>query len=182
VGSPLSEAPEGGHAPGSALEERVRAIEDRTAILAMLHQYCAMVDRLDAHAIAQCFTEDCVLDFGPGLGGEQQGRALVEHILATGLRRYAATSHHLSNATITLAGDRATGVSHVLAWHRMADGKPDVWLFGQYHDRFVREPDRWRIAERRLLAAGEIGFPVAWAMIPRLFRPDGPPEGDSGAF
>ncbi len=163
MASPLSE--------GRPLEDRVRALEDRAEIAGLLIEYCANVDRLDARGVAQCFTENCVLDFGPGLGGAQHGRGVVEQILDSGLRHYAATSHHLSNVAITLDGDQATGVSYVLAWHRMADGKPDAWLFGQYHDRFVREPDRWRIAERRLLAAGEIGFPVAWAMIDRLFRP-----------
>ncbi len=162
-----------GFAAGSSVEDRLRAIEDRTAILDLLHEYCRLVDLLATSELADLFTEDCLVDYGPGMGGARRGRAVVEHALAKGLRRFAATSHYLANATITLDGDRAAGVSYVLAWHRLGGARPDAWLFGQYHDRFARDDNRWRIAERRLLAAGEVGFDVAWNMLPRRFRPEG---------
>ena len=162
-----------GDAPaGAPYEERLRALEDRAEIVGLLHAYCRFVDLLATSELAGLFSKDCLVDYGPGLGGPLQGRAVLERALGAGLQRFAATSHHLTNAEIALEGDSASGVSSVLAWHRLTDDAPDAaWLFGQYHDRFVREHGRWWIAERRLLVAGESGFNVAWNLIERRSRP-----------
>ena len=50
----------------------------------------------------------------------------------------------------------ADAVSYVRAWHRFLDRqKPDMVLWGEYHDRWVHTDDgTWRISERRVLEAG----------------------------
>ena len=32
----------------------------------LLHAYCRAADRNDPDALAACFTEDCLCDYGPG--------------------------------------------------------------------------------------------------------------------
>ena len=46
-------------------------------------------------------------------------------------------------------------MSYVRAWHRYRDhDRPDMVLWGEYHDRWVKVDGRWRIKERRVLEAG----------------------------
>ena len=46
-------------------------------------------------------------------------------------------------------------MSYVRAWHRSRDhDRPDMVLWGEYHDRWARSDGRWRIKERRVLEAG----------------------------
>ena len=60
------------------------------------------------------------------------------------------------NASIEFtAPDAAKAVSYVRAWHRPRDhDEPDMVLWGEYHDQWVKVDDRWRIKERRVLEAG----------------------------
>jgi ketosteroid isomerase-like protein len=143
---------------------------DRQAIVDLVHAYCRNVDLVDAEAVAALFTDDCVVDSGPGLGEPTHGAAVLAERLASGLPRFAATSHHVSNIQIEFgdSGDAATGCTYLYAWHRFPDpAQPDAHLWAQYHDRFVRTAAGWRIAERRLEVAGQEAFDVAWHPIGR---------------
>ena len=81
---------------------------------------------------------------------------------------FTATRHLLGAPQLTFGGaDRATGITYLHAWHRFADGRRDGHVYGEYRDIFVRTTDGWRIAERRLLVAGEEGFPARWNPIER---------------
>ncbi|MFN6954087.1 MAG: nuclear transport factor 2 family protein [Acetobacteraceae bacterium] len=147
-----------------------RTLADRAAIADLLHAYCRALDGMDLDAIPALFTEDCIVSYGPRL--ESRGSARLAADLAR-LWRWRRTSHHLSNVTIRVEGDRAEAESYVIAWHEAPDGGTAT-LFGQYRDRLVRTADGWRIAERRQFMNGnDAGFTVAIHPLPR--RP--PPEG-----
>lgn len=145
----------------------------RQAITDVIHAYCRGVDTLEADAVAGLFTDDCVVDYGPGLGAPTHGSVMLAQRLATGLPRFAATSHHVSNIEITLAADgsSATTVAYLLAWHRYPDNRPDAVLYARYHDRFVCRSGRWLIAERILRVAGQTDFDVEWHPIGRRSLP-----------
>lgn len=146
----------------------LHALLDRVAITAVIHAYCRNVDLARPAHIAALFTADCTVDYGPGLGAPTHGAAALERRLASGLPRFAATSHHVSNIEITFDGaDAASTVTYLYAWHRYPDERPDAHLWARYHDRFVRQPDGWRIAERVLRVAGQQDFDVAWHPIGR---------------
>jgi ketosteroid isomerase-like protein len=142
---------------------------DRQAITDAIHTYCRCVDLVDADGVAALFIEDCVVDYGPGLGGPTHGAAALRERLARGLPRFAATSHHVSNVEIDLAADgtSATSITYVMAWHRYPGDLPDATLHGQYHDTWVRGGDAWRIATRTLRVAGQTNFDVEWHPIGR---------------
>ena len=72
------------------------------------------------------------------------------------LAQFEATQHLIGNIAVEFTGPRsATAVSYVRAWHRPRDrARPDMVLWGEYHDRWVLVDDRWRIQERRVLEAG----------------------------
>jgi hypothetical protein len=144
---------------------------DRQAIVDLLHAYCRGVDSIDESILSSVFTTDCIVDYGPGMGGPRQGAASILQGLLAGLPQFAATHHQISNVEIAFDdSDRATGVTYVTAWHHFDDGRPDAVLMGQYHDRFQRTDAGWRIAERVLMVAGQQNFDIAWRMIPRQGR------------
>lgn len=152
-----------------SLAEMVRRLLDREEIVALLHAYCRHVDRLEPERIASLFTDDCILDYGPGMGGTIRGRANLQERMR-GLSRFAATSHHVSNIEIAFqSDDRATGTTYVYALHRFPKfpARPDAHLWGRYHDVFVRTADGWRISERVLRIAGQEEFDIEWYPIGR---------------
>lgn len=151
------------------IETALRDLVAHRAITDVIHAYCRSVDTVDADAVVALFTEDCIVDYGPGLGTPTHGSAVLRDRLASGLPRFAATSHHVSNIEIELADDAtsATTITYLMAWHRYPDERPDAVLYARYHDRFVRDADRWLIAERILRVAGQQDFDIAWHPVVR---------------
>ncbi|MGH9269847.1 MAG: nuclear transport factor 2 family protein [Ilumatobacteraceae bacterium] len=146
----------------------LQQLVDRQAIVDVVHAYCRNVDLVRPAEFAALFTEDCTVDYGPGLGPPTHGASSLEERLATGLPRFAATSHHVSNVEVDFDGaDAADTITYLYAWHRYDDDRPDAHLWARYHDRFVRTPDGWRIATRTLTVAGQEAFDVQWHPIGR---------------
>jgi ketosteroid isomerase-like protein len=141
------------------IETRLRQIEDRIAIEAAIFAYAYHFDRNEPEAVVALFTDDAVIDYGPDFPA-MQGKAAFAPAIARGLTElFAATSHHISNVTVTFEGeDRARTVAYLYAWHRYHGGAPDSELWAQYHHAFVRTPEGWRIARLVLKAAGMKDF------------------------
>jgi uncharacterized protein (TIGR02246 family) len=153
------------------LEERIQILEDRAEITELVHEYARVYDEGKHHAMADLFTEDARIDYGPALGGPLQGREKIRGWLR-GIYAFRRTSHHVSNVQIRLAGDdRATGTCYVLAWHEWPDDRPNAVLYGRYEDVYARTAQGWRIAERREVQHGQEEFDIAWNWIPRRSRP-----------
>lgn len=141
------------------LAATVRELVDRQEIADLIHAYCSHFDANEPEEVAALFTPDATVDYGP----ESEtivGADAIASTIAVGLERtFAATSHHVSNITLTFEGaDRARGVTYLYAWHRYVDGSPDGELWGRYHHRFERTEAGWRIAELVLQAAGTVEF------------------------
>lgn len=136
----------------------LRELVDRHEITALIHAYCERFDRNDPGGVAALFTPDAVIDYNPD--SEVITGARLEELIAEGLRAtFAATSHHVSNITITFEDpDTARSLSYLDAWHRYHDGAPDGFLWGRYLHRFRRTDQGWRITELVLQGAGTIDF------------------------
>ena len=149
--------------------DALQQLLDRQEITDVIHAYCRNVDLVNPAAIAALFTDDCTVDYGPGLGTPTSGARELEERLGRGLPRFAATSHHVSNIEITFSGDgaSATTITYLYAWHRHPGDEPDAHLWARYHDQFVRTADGWRIRERVLKVAGQENFDVEWHPIGR---------------
>lgn len=149
---------------GDELERAVRQLLDKDEIVDLVHHYSYFVDHRLHDQLAELFTEDCVVDYGPGIAPVVRGRAAFRRMFPDGDGQpgFLATSHHNANVLITFDGDdRASVRSSVYAWHEASNGvTPRIW--GEYHDVAVRTPDGWRIAERQLRIAGNESWPVAW--------------------
>lgn len=139
--------------------EAVGVLLDKAAIADVIHAYCYRFDRAEPEAVLALFAEDATVDYGPDvptMTGLTELRPMIERGLAD---FFAATSHHVSNIVVDFDGpDSARSVSYVYAWHRYRDGRPNSELWGQYHHRFVRTAEGWKITELVLKAAGTDKF------------------------
>jgi ketosteroid isomerase-like protein len=129
--------------------------EDQVAIEQLLNRYCHKLDRGEIDAVVELFADDAVLI--PAYEGDARhtGRAAVR----AWYTRYAANTiaavrglrHKISTAMIEVDGDSATSVCYLDADSvNLQTGKRSL-VGGRYEDRFVRTPDGWRIAERRIV-------------------------------
>jgi ketosteroid isomerase-like protein len=136
----------------------LREILDRQAITDVIHAYCERFDRNDPVGVGELFTPDALIDYNPDTPNIR-GADLAETI-AVGMRdTFAATSHHISNISITFdTPDSAGSLSYVDAWHRYHGDAPDGFLWGRYKHTFRRTEAGWRITALLLQAAGTIDF------------------------
>ena len=144
-------------AAGSDTERALRRLLDKDAIVELVHRYSYLVDHERPDELAELFTEDCVVDYGPGIGPPARGRKAFRSMFRSNPEepgRFVATSHHNANVLVRFEDDdRARVLTTVYAWHKAPDGStPEVW--GCYHDVAVRTPEGWRLAERQLRLAG----------------------------
>ena len=142
------------------MNDLIKKILDEREITALLVEYCRALDYMDLNAIAELFSEDCVVEFGPDDQLNSSGPKAVAKSLER-MWRWERTSHHLSNVSIHFNGSyKASSISYVLAWHERPD-KTTATIYGQYHDEFRRENDRWVITKRTMFMNGsDSGFTV----------------------
>ena len=143
----------GARGPRVDLERDLRRLLDKDEIVDLVHRYSYFVDHQLHDQLAELFSEDCVVDYGPGFGPPVRGRKAFRAMLGA-KSGFVATSHHNANVLVTFEGDdRASVLTSVYAWHRTPKGAtPQIW--GYYHDVVRRTADGWRLAERQLRAAG----------------------------
>lgn len=148
--------------------DQIQQLVERQAIVDVIHSYCRNVDVVNAAEVAECFTDDCTVDYGPGMGTVTRGKDNVRERLGAGLHRFAATSHHVSNIEVSFESETsARTITYLYAWHRFPGDQPDAHLWAQYHDRFVKVDGRWLIADRVLKVAGQEAFDIPWYPIGR---------------
>jgi hypothetical protein len=129
-------------------------LEDRAAITDQIVRYARATDWLETEMHREVFAADCV--FATPHSGDVHGVDAVVDWMNRALTQFEATQHLIGNIAITFTGPTtADAVSYVRAWHRYVDReRPDMELWGEYHDRWVRVDGDWRIQERRVLEAG----------------------------
>ncbi len=123
---------------------------DRTEIRRLADEYAHAADTGDGARFAAAFTDDGVLI--ASATSRYDGTAELATVPAK-LARYRRTQHLVGEQTIDLDGDTATAVTGCEAHHVHLDDdgvERDRVLHLHYRDRYVRTPDGWRIAERRL--------------------------------
>jgi hypothetical protein len=137
----------------SDLEAAVRRLIDKDQIIDLVHRYSYCVDHRLHDEVVELFTEDCIVDYGPGVA-PLRSRSGLRRMFGRPGGGFTATSHHNANVLVTFEDlDHACVRASVYAWHQRADGStPRVW--GYYHDSVVRLPEGWRIAERQLRVLG----------------------------
>ena len=160
----------------SSLQRAVWELQQRVQITETLINYCVHVDRNDPVALTELvFAEDGCFELGARYA--VVGRENLQKMFAKTLAVFSATSHHLSNVRITFTGDTtAHTTAHVYAWHLTQPEGRRVDLWGRYEDQLVLGAKGWRIASRRLSAAGSDGWDKPpFQGVERLANPIDPP-------
>jgi len=137
----------------------IRRLIDKDQIIDLVHEYSYCVDHRLYDQVVELFTEDCVVDYAPGIT-PVHSRARLREMFGHPRGGFAATSHHNANVLVTFDGaDRALVRTAVYAWHKRSDGiTPQLW--GYYHDTVVRLSEGWRIAHRQLRVLGVEEWPM----------------------
>lgn len=139
--------------------QSLQGLLDKEAIRDLIHAYCFHFDRAEPDAVLALFAQDALVDYGPDVP-VMRGHAELLPMLERGLGEFfAATSHHVSNISISFDDpDRARSNCYLYAWHRYRESGEVGHLWGQYDHVFQREAAGWRIAELRLSAVATDGF------------------------
>jgi hypothetical protein len=127
--------------------------DDEVALRRLVDRYADAVDDRDADALQGLFTETGVLRVqgdGAPVESEWSGADVVRSLDV--LKAFDRTFHHVGGCVFDPADEGATGKVHCLAHHyeRTGNGPVDLVMMIRYHDRYSRQPDGWRIAERRV--------------------------------
>ncbi len=138
----------------SSADRELDRLGDRAAIADQMFRYARATDWLETDQHREVFAESCV--FASPHSGDVVGVDAVVAWMNRALAPFEATQHLIGNISIEFTGaESATAVSYVRAWHRHRDhARPDMVLWGEYHDRWAVMDGRWRITERRVLEAG----------------------------
>ncbi len=149
---------------GSALEKRVRLLEDIEEISKLKARYCNYVDggwdrpTHDYDGVASIFTEDGVWEAIPTIRAETR----------EGIREYfrkaqdiSLAFHRITNPIIEVNGNQATGNWHVLVALTHPNGKA-VWIGGIYNDEFVRTAEGWKFKKLSFTFAFNVPYEKGW--------------------
>ena len=154
---PAVSAEAGGRMVSLSAEE----VGDRIEIQDLLVRYTEAIDTKDWNLLDQCFLPDADLDYTTS-GGIAGAYPEVRAWLAKALAMFPKTIHAISNSTIKLSGDRATGrtlVNNPMVLPKGEGGAFVFTVFAYYIDDFVRTAEGWRIAKRfeqQVLVTGDV--------------------------
>lgn len=133
---------------------------DRAEIEDLQARYMFALDWFDAEAYAATFTEDGTLNWARGtVTGRDAIREEVRGMRAQlapyygddGSGKPVTLRHFITNISITVNGDAATGRSY---WYEVANNgpghTPKIGGFGHYEDELRRVDGRWLFASRKI--------------------------------
>lgn len=132
---------------------------DRGAIVDLLYAYAWHFDQNEPEKLAALFTSDSVIDYGPEFENIIGRDAIVAAIQPGLSNLFSSSAHHITNPRVWAdGGDEATGTFYIYAWHTYHDRGGDGEMWGQYHCRFRRTEEGWRISELTLKVMGMKNF------------------------
>jgi len=119
---------------------------DEQALRDLVHAYADAVNRRDAEAWRELWTEDGVWE---AFGTAFEGRDRVVATWQGAMQGFALVFHVSHHGVLTVEGDVAQGRWTISEQLKGVDGTASV-LLALYHDDYRREAGQWRFARRRL--------------------------------
>jgi uncharacterized protein (TIGR02246 family) len=144
--------PVAGQAVGT-VEARLKVLEDRDAIRALLVEYASTLDNRDFAGFEQLWAKDA--EFVGGGGNSAKGPAAIRDLLKGLLTKNAAAGpgrdfHLVMNQTVDVKGDTATGFSRGTWVSTNFENRLQVTIVANYYDQFVREGGRWKFKRHQI--------------------------------
>lgn len=136
-----------------ALAARVKVLEDRDAIRALLVSYASTLDSRDFAGFEQLWARDA--EFFGGANNTAKGPGAIRDLLQGLLKVNAAPVpgrdfHLVMNQTVDVTGDTATGFSRGTWVVTDPDTKMRIAIIANYYDQFVREGGRWKFRRHQI--------------------------------
>lgn len=133
-----------------ALAAKVKQLEDIQEIRTLVFRYREYLDRRDMAAYAGLFAAEGKWAGRTGSAQTPAGiQAMLEERLAPNPPAPGPTTMHLvTDPSITVSGDTATGSCMWSLLGRTDADTPEVILVGHYEDEYVREDGVWKFASR----------------------------------
>jgi hypothetical protein len=125
-------------------------LSDRLEIQDLLVSYSHAIDFKNFDELDDVFTPDAFIDYTV-FGGPKGQFPEIKEFLQNTMPMFKSYFHLIATSKVTIDGDTATGVTicHNPMVFPLPDGGEHVFVCGLwYHDKYVRTPAGWRIAER----------------------------------
>jgi ketosteroid isomerase-like protein len=139
------------------IEQQLQESADRLAIRELIDQYAYCADTRDTQGQMALFTADThfvvYMDAKSDVPAQTISHRDDLFPVFDNLNTYNATMHFNGQSTVTLQGDRATGISYCMAHHMTIEGGKQKLMVAaiRYHDILARQNGQWLFAERKLL-------------------------------
>ena len=152
-----------------SLEERVRELEDRTAIAELVARYGLVMDNRDMEAMPGLFTADVHIRSGDGVM-DCRGRETVVELFRGRFKVLGPSNHFTHDRIVTFNPANPDEASGIVLSHAEMNrlGQPMLTAI-RYHDEYRREDGQWRFAARVL----NMFYYVPTDQYLDAFRPEG---------
>jgi len=132
---------------GTALEARLRRLEDLEAIRQLFIDYGYYLDHGEFENYGKLFADDGEVLLGP-IGRASGPQAITELMTKTLSGRQGMSYHIITNPIIKLDGDSATTDVMWTVVVKDDAGKPHVSMLGRHRDTVVRQRGEWKFKRR----------------------------------
>ena len=124
----------------------IKEISDRLELEKLVTDYATAVDTRNFNEFNNLFTADAIIDY-TAVGGISGNLKEIIVYLETALDFFPNYQHFISNISITITGNNATG--KVMCFNPMQTKENQVFFLGiWYHDTYINIDDRWFISSR----------------------------------
>jgi len=124
----------------------IKEISDRMDIEKLVTDYATAVDSRDFNKFHMFFTEEAFVDY-TATGGISGSIFEIVAFLESAMVHFPNYQHFISNISLNIAGDTATG--KVMCLNPMQTKDNDVFFLGMwYQDTYKKIQNQWRISSR----------------------------------
>ena len=124
----------------------IKEISDRLELEKLVTDYATAVDTRNFTEFNNLFTADAIIDY-TAVGGISGNLKEIIVYLETALDFFPNYQHFISNISLTITGNNATG--KVMCFNPMQTKENQVFFLGiWYHDTYININDRWFISSR----------------------------------
>jgi hypothetical protein len=124
----------------------ITEISDRMELEKLVTDYATAVDTRNFTEFNNLFTADAIIDY-TAVGGISGNLKEIIVYLETALDFFPNYQHFISNISLTITGNNATG--KVMCFNPMQTKENQVFFLGiWYHDTYINIDDRWFISSR----------------------------------
>lgn len=134
----------------TALESRIRQLEDREEIRELIARYGIVIDDRVIEGIGECFTVDGVFRSRDGVLDARGREAVVEQFRGR-FEVLGPSNHFTHDHIISFDDDDADHAFGLVTSHaEVVRNGQAMWAALRYEDEYRREDGRWRFSDRLL--------------------------------